>query len=160
MKKIFLGAIVISMLLSGCKVFQSMEKSEPVQEQPQTKVFSTQPTETTRENPSSDVMYEETDAPVRTQEESFTFEQRDDATKYAGSSFFVIIGSFSSSDNANRYKEELTPQGFAPIILHSETGYYRVCVGSFTEETAARQRVHQIRNDFPKYYDTWLLIKK
>ncbi len=63
-------------------------------------------------------------------------------------------------ENANRYKQELIPQGFAPIVLHSETGYYRVCVNAYTDETAARQRVQQIRTDYPKYADTWLLIKK
>lgn len=160
MKKLLFGAVALSLLLSGCKVFQKLKKSEPVQTQTETKVFSTQPTQTTRENPTSDVMYEQAETPVRTQSESFTFAQKDDANKYGSSSYFVIIGSFSSADNANRYKEELTPQGFNPIILHSETGYYRVCVDSYTEEAAARTRVYQIRSDFPKYADTWLLIKK
>lgn len=147
------------MLFSGCKVFQRTRTSE-VQPETPTKVFSTSPTQTTRENPTSDVMYEQPSTPVRTQSESFTFNDRDDAATYGSSSYFVIIGSFSSNDNANRYKEELIPQGFNPIILHSETGYYRVCVDSYTEETTARQRVRQIRSDFPKYADTWLLIKR
>ncbi len=163
MRKLFFGALALSLLFSGCKVFEKLKKKdtvETVSQEPQTKVFSTQPKETVRENPTSDVMYEQTDKTVRTQTEAFTFAQKEDATKNEGSSFFVIIGSFSSVDNANRYKEELVKQSFNPIILHSETGYYRVCVNSYTEESLARQRVHQIRNDFPKYADTWLLIKK
>ncbi len=167
MRKLIIGVFAFSLLLSGCKTVEKLKKKDKnqtetvSQEEPVTKVFSAPaPTSTVRENPTSDVMYEKAEKPVRTQSESFTFAQKEDAAKYDGSSFFVIIGSFSSIDNANRYKQELIPQGFNPIILHSETGYYRVCVNSFMDETAARQRVQQIRNDFPKYADTWLLIKK
>lgn len=163
MRKLLIAAFAFSLLLSGCKTFQKLKKGdteETVSQEPQTKVFSTEPTQTVRENPTSDTMYEQPNRSVRTQSESFTFAQKEDAAKYANSSYFVIIGSFSSPENANRYKQELTPQGFNPFILQSETGYYRVCVNSYTDEASARQRVNQIRTDFPKYADTWLLIKK
>lgn len=162
--------MVFSFLLTGCKSMQKMknqEAAEPVQEQTTTKVFTAtepqqqQPAPATSYQPATSTSnYQAPAKPVRTQTENFTFDQRDDAAKYQGSSFFVIIGSFSSLENANKYKQELIPQGFNPIVLHSETGYYRVCVNSYANETAARQRVAQIRNDFPKYADTWLLIKK
>jgi len=168
MKKIIFASLIASVLLSGCKVFEKLKKSdEPTAvaaEEPQTKVFSVpNPNPGTRENPTSDVMYEPAEKvakPVRTQTESFTFDKAEDKVKNESSSYFVIIGSFSSNENANRYKMELIPQGFNPIVLHSETGYFRVCVNSFTDEMAARKRVYQIRNDFPQYADTWLLIKK
>jgi cell division protein FtsN len=105
-------------------------------------------------------MYEETEKPVRVQSETFSFAQQEDQANNANKSFFVIIGSFSSNENANRYKQELTPKGFSPIVLHSETGYYRVCVNSYNDEFEARKRVGQIRTDYPEYADTWLLIKK
>ena len=167
MRRIIIGAFVFSTLLSGCKSMQKMkneEAAEPArQEQTETKVFSVaepKPAITPEKTTTPASTYQAPAKPVRTQTETFTFDQKDDATKYDGSSFFVIIGSFSSLENANKYKQELIPQGFNPIVLHSETGYYRVCVNSYSEELAARQRVNQIRTDFPKYADTWLLIKK
>lgn len=166
MRKLVIGAFACSMLLFSCKSFERLKNKDVdqtvvSQEEPQSKVFSVaEPKPVVRENPTSDKMYEQPSAPVRTQTEKFTFAQKEDASKFDGSSYFVIIGSFSSLENANRYKEELIPQGFSPIILHSETGYYRVCVNSYTDEASARQRVNQIRVNFPKYADTWLLIKK
>ena len=97
--------------------------------------------------------------PVSMRSEKFTMSTEDQAT-YGSKSFFVIVGSFSSNENANRFKTELVKQGFKPITLHSETGYYRVCVDTFNEEAAARSRVQKIRTEFPKYNDSWLLIKK
>lgn len=164
MKKIMVAVLALGILSSGCKVFQKTSKNdEPATEtmQGNTKVFSVPGTKSeVRENPTSDRMYEEVEKPVRVQAESFSFDQEEDQTKNENKSFFVIIGSFSTNANANRYKQELIPQGFSPIVLHSETGYYRVCVNSYTDEAEARRRVHQIRSDFPQYADTWLLIKK
>ena len=84
----------------------------------------------------------------------------DDQAAYGSQKFFVIVGSFSSNENAGKFKTELIQKGFKPIILHSETGYYRVCVDTFSDETLARSRVQKIRTEFPKYADSWLLIKK
>jgi cell division protein FtsN len=165
MRKIIIGTFAFALLLTGCKTMQRMKSNEtaaPAQEeQTQTKVFSVaEPQSAPAEQSKPASTYQAPAKPVRTQTENFTFDQKDDAAKYNGSTYFVIIGSFSSLENANRYKQELIPQGFNPIVLHSETGYYRVCVNSYAEEMAARQRVNQIRTDFPKYADTWLLVKK
>ena len=169
MKKIIVTGLIFSMLLPGCKVIENLKKSDEPElteeAEPATKVFSVPGTEAgkVRENPTSDKMYEtakKKEKPVRIQSETFTFDKNEDKTKYESSTYFVIIGSFSSNDNANRYKQELIPQGFSPIVLHSETGYYRVCVNSFTNEAEARKRVYQIRSDYPQHGDTWLLIKK
>ncbi len=169
MKKIIFAGLIISMFLSGCKVIENLKKSDDSeltqQAEPATKVFSVPGTEPgkVRKNPTSDKMYEQpkkSEKPVRIQSETFTFDKQEDKVKHESSTYFVIIGSFSSNENANRYKQELTPQGFNPIVLHSETGYYRVCVNTFTDEMESRKRVYQIRNDYPQYADTWLLIKK
>jgi len=100
-----------------------------------------------------------TGAPVSMRSEKFTLSAEDQAA-YGSKSYFIIVGSFSSSDNANKFKKDLAAQGFKPIILHSETGNYRVCVDSFTDEAAARSRVQKIRTDYPKTVDCLLLIKK
>lgn len=167
MKRIILVAFTLALLTSGCKVFKS-KKSEAVapktETTAETKVFSVPaPKNTTRENPVSDTMYEPADAPtgkpVSMRSEKFTMSSEDQAA-YGGKNFFIIVGSFSSNENAGKFKQELVQKGFKPIILHSETGYYRVCVDSFSDETAARNKVQKIRTEFPKYADSWLLIKK
>jgi cell division protein FtsN len=93
-------------------------------------------------------------------EESFAFERKEDATSHDDNRFFVILGSFRVNENASRFKTKLSGEGFDPVILLSETGLNRVCVGSFSREADARQRVLQIRRSWPEYYDSWLLIRR
>lgn len=170
MKKVILFAFTLALLSSGCKVFKSSKKSGAVpateQTSTETKVFSVPaPQNVVRDNPTSDVMYETADKtaadakPVSVRSEKFTMSSEDQAV-YGSKSYFIIVGSFSSNENAGRFKQDLMQQGFKPIILHSESGYFRVCVDSFTDEAAARSKVQRIRTEFPKYSDSWLLIKK
>lgn len=165
MKKIILISLSVALLSSGCKVFKSSKKSEVAprtETVAETKVFSVPaPKNVIRENPVSDKMYEAPldTKPVSMRSEKFTMSSEDQAT-YGSKSYFVIVGSFSSNENAGRFKQEVAQLGFKPIILHSESGYYRVCVDSFNDEMAARSRVQRIRVEHPKYADSWLLIKK
>ncbi|HET6556670.1 MAG TPA: SPOR domain-containing protein [Prolixibacteraceae bacterium] len=169
MKKIILAALTLAMLTSGCKVFKSSKKSENATPQTETvaetKVFSVPaPATDVRPNPTSDTMYTPSDKPangkpVSVRSENFTLSAEDQAA-YGNKNYFVIVGSFSSNENAGRFKQELSQQGFKPIVLHSETGYYRVCVDSFNDEASARSRVQNIRTQYPKYADSWLLIRK
>ncbi len=167
MKKIILVAFTLALLTSGCKVFKSSKKSAAApktETTAETKVFSVPaPKQEVRANPTSDTMYEPADQatgkPVSMRSEKFTMSTEDQAA-YGSKSFFVIVGSFASNDNANKFKKDLAQQGFKPIILHSETGNFRVCVDSFSEEATARSRVQKIRTEHPKYADAWLLIKK
>lgn len=100
----------------------------------------------------------EIEIPVR--EERFTFTQEADRISQGTNMYFVIMGSFQSKDNANRFSETLRGLGFTPSILLSETGFHRVSVNSYASEDSARARVLQIRSEFPAYADTWLLIRK
>jgi cell division protein FtsN len=74
--------------------------------------------------------------------------------------FYVIIGSFQVLNNAKKYKTSLTDEGFIPIILKNEKGLYRISVASYNDEENARTKVDAIRNQYEKYNDTWLLIRK
>lgn len=167
MKKIILVVFTLALLTSGCKVFKSSKKSKAPQTETtaETKVFSVPaPKSTVRENPVSDKMYETADkpatgTPVSMRTEKFTM-NNEDVAAYGNKKYYVIVGSFSSNENAGKFKGELIQQGFKPIILHSETGYYRVCVDSFNDEAAARSRVQNIRAQYPKYSDSWLLYDK
>ncbi len=168
MKRIILVAVTLALLTSGCKVLKAPKTSKATpntEASTETKVFSVPaPKQEVRENPVSDNMGETTTTvptgkPVSIRSEKFTMSAEDQAA-FGSKSYFVIVGSFSSSDNAGKFKQELIQQGFKPIVLHSETGYFRVCVDSFNDEAAARSRVQKIRVQFPKYADSWLLIKK
>ncbi len=174
MKRIILVALTLALLTSGCKVFKSSKKNQAAttpqtEATSETKVFSVPaPKPTVRDNPVSDNMYETADKaatgtttgkPVSVRSESFTMSSEDQAN-YGSKKFFIIVGSFKSSDNAGKFKQELAQQGFKPIILHSETGMFRVCVDSFNDEASARSRVQGIRTKYTKYADAWLLIKR
>jgi len=37
---------------------------------------------------------------------------------------------------------------------------FRVCGNSYSDENEARARIAEVRANFPKYSDIWLLIKK
>jgi len=163
MKRIIFVAITLALFSSGCKTFKSSKTSAAAPKTETTaepKVFSVPaPTQGVRENPVSDTMYEPAAKPVSMRSEKFTMSAEDQAI-YGSKSFFIIVGSFSSNENAGKFKQELIQKGFKPIILNSETGYYRVCVDSFNDEATARTRVQKIRTEYPKYADSWLLIKK
>ena len=174
MKRIILVALTLALLTSGCKVFKSSKKNQATtapqtEVTTETKVFSVPtPKPTVRDNPVSDTMYENADKaatattngkPVSVRSESFTLSSEDQAI-YGSKKYFLIVGSFKSGENAGKLKQELTQQGFKPIILHSETGMFRVCIDSFNDEASARSRVQGIRTKYTKYADAWLLIKK
>lgn len=74
--------------------------------------------------------------------------------------YYVIIGSFQSLDNARNFRSQLLNEGFVPVILESEIGFYRVSIASFNEEAPTRARIGQIRREYPIYSDVWLLKKK
>jgi len=74
--------------------------------------------------------------------------------------YYVIIGSFRSIENARRYNIDLVKEGFTPEILENENGLFRISVGGFNEENAARAKITGIRAAYEKYNDVWLLVRK
>lgn len=74
--------------------------------------------------------------------------------------YFIIMGSFSVQDNAEKLMKKLRSQGFYPTILQSPQGLYRVSAYHFNNERTARVEVGQIRQNYPQYQDAWLLIKQ
>jgi len=150
MKKIMFFAILIVMAFSACKSTKKQPQVQYTPPEAQPKVFTVP--ETTK--PVAE------DKSVSLRKESVTFTEAADKTGNEANSFFVILGSFGQLDNAKNFRETLLNEGFTPIILHSETGFYRVCVNSYKGESEARSRVTEIRQSFPKYADLWLLIKQ
>ncbi len=76
------------------------------------------------------------------------------------SKYYVIIGSFANENNARNYKQTMSDKGFIPVILENKTGYYRVAIFNSDDESAARQKIHDIRSKYSEHSDVWLLVKK
>ncbi len=74
--------------------------------------------------------------------------------------YYVIIGSFKVVDNARQAKTELTGEGFTPVILENENGLFRISVGAYNDESAARSQIAKIRAGSDKHDDVWLLVRK
>jgi len=167
MNRILLITVVVGLAFTACKSKKELAQS-PYTTDPssQPKVFTVpakaaEKPETAKEEPK--VAGKEAVAtrsePVATRKEQVTFTTQEDKAQNETNTYFVILGSFSNLNNARNYRETLLNQGFTPIILHSETGYYRICVNSYQAENDARTRIAQIRQSYPQYSDVWLLIK-
>jgi cell division protein FtsN len=154
MKKVLFFVLIIGVAVASCKSSKKAATTafepavQPATTTAQPKVFQVPEV---KEAPAV-----QDDKPISVRKESFTFTQAEDQNQ---NSYFIILGSFSSMDNAKNFRQTLMSEGFTPIIVQSETGYFRVTVDSYTTEAPARTRLMQIRQNFPKYGDSWLLIK-
>lgn len=142
MKNLLLLLILVTVTVVGCKTKQIPPKPQPV----------AQPTSSTTQKAGKP-------ANISSKEERFSTAQGETAD-YGSNKFFVIMGSFSVLENAQRLKETLTVENFKPVILKNETGMFRVCGNSYADENEARARIAEVRTNYPKYSDIWLLIKK
>ena len=159
MKKILLILCVSLLAFTACKTSKKVAQSPyTIDPTTQPKVFSVPTSEP--EPLVKEVPVIEKEAPIAIRKEQVSFTETADRVQNETNTYFVILGSFAQLGNAKNYREILLGEGFTPIILHSETGNYRVCVNSFKSELEARNRVTQIRQVFPKYADSWLLIKE
>ena len=145
MKKIFILMLSVGVLMVACK----SQEMVPVEEPPVVE-------EETVAEPEPEPEMED----IRVVEESFTFDRSEDEARHDANTYFVIVGSFIHRDNAERFMRTLEGQGFTPVILMSETGFHRVSVDSYELEVPARNRISHIRNNYPDYHDTWLLIRR
>jgi cell division protein FtsN len=97
---------------------------------------------------------------IRAIEERFSFVRDQDKEQHDQYQYFVIIGSYRNKNNAENFKQIMIAKGFVPVVLLSETGLHRVSVNSYLDEQQARERIMQIRRNFPEHSDTWLLIRR
>lgn len=74
--------------------------------------------------------------------------------------YFVIIGSFRDPVNAKDHQAIVRKDGFESEVLKNDAGLYRVSVRATDDITEARNEVRRIWAKFPKYSDTWMLIRK
>ncbi len=157
MKKIVYSLLVILVAMAGCKSSRKAATgpyTPPVQ---QTGIPAVPPKVFTMPEAPAPAQVTQEEAAVPVRYEAITFPQPQDQTT---NNYFVIVGSFSYMENASKFRQTLASAGFKPIIVQSETGFYRVTVDSFSNEADARKRLLQIRQEYPQYADTWLLIKQ
>jgi cell division protein FtsN len=133
--------VVMIALLAGCKTQKIAPMPEPVSSIAKTKAAQTSA------------------ASVSSKVESVTA-AKGEASDFSSKQFYVILGSFSIYENAQRFKKQLMSEDFSPGILVNQTGLYRVSINSFDDEAQARNRISEIRQKYPQYSDVWLLIKK
>ena len=74
--------------------------------------------------------------------------------------FHIIIGSFKVLENARQLCQDAIKNEFLPSIMENEDGLYRVSVYSCGVEKTARDRIAEIRKQYPEYVGVWLLIEK
>jgi cell division protein FtsN len=147
--KIQYALLIAALLLGGCKTkkMTAVETTPVEQERP---VIEKQTEVAIEVDRTSGIM---------AMEERFTFTRDEDKSAHDEKTYFVIIGSFRSLSNAERFRNSIRPKGFEPVIIKSETGLHRVSVDSYAMESDARARIIQIRSRYNEHADTWLLIR-
>lgn len=140
-----LAAVVLA---AGCKSQKIAPKPEPVSS-----------TTTSSSAPAAPGENKAKGAFVSSRAEKVTA-AKGEASDLGSKRFYVIIGSFSVYENAQKFKKQLMSEDFFPGILVNENGLFRVSVNSYDDEGMARTRIAEIRQNFSKYSDVWLLVKK
>ena len=144
--------LTVSMLMVACKSQETATEPEPSPAEEETAEVEPQPEPEPEPGPS--------EIDIRVVEERVSFETEAEEASHQERDYFVIMGSFIHKDNAEDFTDTLRDLGFDPVILMSETGFHRLSVNAYDNETPARTRIQQIRTNYPEYDDTWLLIRK
>lgn len=133
--------VLIALMVMSCKTQKIAPKPEPIKSETVVKavVDSTQNVKSKVENVTA---------------------ANGEAKDLGSKKFYIILGTFGVFENAQKFKKELMAEDFFPGILINEAGLFRISVNSYDDEVAARSRINEIRQKFPKYNDLWLLIKK
>jgi len=77
--------------------------------------------------------------------------------------YFLIAGSFSSMDNAEKFQSELIQQGYDSEVIIRKTGknqdFYKVSYKGFADKDEAFNQL-SVERKLPNQEDVWLLIKR
>ena len=147
MKVLSILLILIVLMTVGCKTQKIAPKPEPVRSE------SVNSESVKPESRKSETV-------AKSYSNSGISAAKGEASDLGSKRFYIILGSFGVYENAQKFKKQLAAEDFFPGILVNEAGFYRVCVNSYDDEGAARSKLSEIRQQFPKYADSWLLIKK
>ncbi|MBA7544960.1 hypothetical protein ES705_37322 [subsurface metagenome] len=70
--------------------------------------------------------------------------------------YYLIAGSFKIRDNALRFREQLTNEGYHSSILESKDMFYRVSMRVFSDKKEALKAFYAVRKEEDRS-DVWLL---
>jgi len=152
MKVLSILLILIVLMTFGCKTQKIAPKPEPIKSE----TVSSEPAKS--ETVARSYSTTNGASSVKGREERVTAAQGE-ASDLGSKRFYIILGVFGKYENSLRFKKQLAAEDYAPGILVNEAGQYRVCVNSYDDESAARAKLGDIRQNV-KYKDAWLLIKK
>ena len=155
MKVLSILLVVVVLMTVGCKTQKIAPKPEPVKSE----VVKPEATKSETVAKSYTKSINSSSSSIKGKEERIKA-ANGEASDLGSKRFYIILGSFGVYENAQRFKKQLAADDFSPGILVNEAGLYRVCVNSYDEEDAARSRLGEIRQNFTKFSDAWLLIKK
>lgn len=70
-----------------------------------------------------------------------------------GEAYYLQVGAFSVSANAEKVLADLIAQGYeGSIVTMSQKGYYLVRAGSFTDRAGAAEALKEVKKQFPGSY--------
>ena len=69
--------------------------------------------------------------------------------------FYLIVGSFGSLDNAQKLADKYNRKGFKTEIIQGNS-MFRVSLNKFTDKNRALSEFNKFRNDYPNE-SVWLL---
>lgn len=73
--------------------------------------------------------------------------------------FYIIVGSFSTNQNAEQYAKQLRNLGYSPVIIDgADQRYYRVALGSYDSADKLIKDYTDFSNKYGK--ELWVLINK
>ncbi len=145
---LMLSLVTLCLVTSCAKSRRVLEK--PIAPQTETTHQQQEPNNESESDPDDGL-----DVQIR-EERVTAIEASDDVIKFR---YYVIIGSFRSRSNAQRFETDIERKGFQTVILENEASLYRVSVGAFNVEAEARNLAARIRLNHPNHSDVWLLLR-
>jgi cell division protein FtsN len=161
MRKIIFVLVAVLAVATSCKTSkkaQKVETEEPTQEEVVV-VEDDKPVSEVKVKKTVKESTPEPEAPILVRTEEIKVANQEDKSK-GSFAFYVIMGSFSKEENANRLKSDLESKGFTGVILQAENSFYRVGVDATNSEEDARKQIKYVRANFPEHKDVWLLKRK
>ena len=151
MKKIVVSMFILSIFFTACKTSKYATKSayEPAIDNSVDDIESNSAEE--------EVIQPQREIPIVMKMEEVTIEKSNDQKLRA---FYVIIGSFSNPENADKLQNQQLQNGVPAVVLKSETGMFRVAKLGTDNEQEARNKIKQIRTESNEFPDVWLLKTK
>lgn len=153
MKKLATILLMSVIVISGVTSCKSKQKAVEISG---AKIEAKQPTETASNTQTSTTIAEATPVEETTRNEKFSLAEGENSASF-NSKYHVVVGSFSSKQNAKNLQSTLSKEGNNAFVVVNEKGMFRVILASFNEYYQAKNRINEITNRFA---DAWVLVQK